>query len=184
MDPRPDSDISDITPSDIERAKQALVWDGAWSNVVGVLTGGVLLVGFALALGAGPLLIGALAAVPFFAQLAQIPAIALIERVRRRRLIAVASVTLGRTLILAMAAIPFLGSRPLQLGVLLGGDVIVAILAAVAGCAWRRSSRRSSGWPPTARASGRISPPGTASRRSGPGGRGGPLRRWWRCGRP
>src|SRR5690348_6410456 len=89
-----------------DRARHALVWDGAWANIVSVLTGGVLLVGFALALGAGPALIGLLAAVPFFAQLAQLPAIPLIERLRRRRRIAVAANTGARALVLAMAAIP------------------------------------------------------------------------------
>ena len=122
--------------SETEKARRALAWDGAWANVVGVLTGGVLLVGFALALGAGPLTIGLLAAVPFFAQLAQLPAIRLIDRIRRRRRIAVAANTAARALVLAMAAIPFVGDVALGLGLLLAGTVITAVLGAVAVCAW------------------------------------------------
>jgi MFS family permease len=121
---------------EIERTRRALAWDGAWANVVGVLTGGVLLVGFALALGAGPLTIGVLAAVPFFAQLAQLPAIRLVERVRHRRWIAVAANTGARALILAMAAIPFVGRGAIGLALLFAGVVATAVLGAVAVCAW------------------------------------------------
>lgn len=119
-----------------DRALRALVWDGAWANIVTILTGGVLLVGFALALGAGPVTIGVLAAVPFFAQLAQLPAIPLIERIRRRRRIAVAANTAARALVLAMAAIPFVDAGALGRGLLLAGISIMAVLGAIAVCAW------------------------------------------------
>lgn len=121
---------------DTDRAQRALVWDGAWANVVGVLTSGVLLVGFALALGAGPLAIGLLAAVPFFAQLAQLPAIPLIEAIRRRRRIAVSANTAARTLILAMAGIPLVGDPTVGLALLFAGSVVTAVLGAVGVCAW------------------------------------------------
>jgi hypothetical protein len=54
-----------------------------------VPSGGLVLVGFALAVGAGPLTVGLLGAIPAFGQLAQLPAIVLVERLRRRRLLAV-----------------------------------------------------------------------------------------------
>lgn len=120
----------------LERAKRALVWDGAWANVVAVMTGGVLLVGFALALGAGPFAIGVLAAVPFLAQLAQIPAILLVERIRRRRRIVLVTVTIARIVVLALAIVPFLSDHRLGLACLLAGDVVIAALGAVAACAW------------------------------------------------
>ena len=82
----------EVTIEDVERGKRALVKDAAWASVVGALYGGVILVGFALELGATPLHIGLLAAIPFLAQIAQLPAIALIEKVRQRRKIAVLSV--------------------------------------------------------------------------------------------
>lgn len=122
--------------SETEWTRRALAWDGAWANVVGVLTGGVLLVGFALTLGAGPLTIGFLAAVPFLAQLAQLPAIRLVERLRNRRWIAVAANTGARALILAMAAIPFVGNAAVGLALLFAGVVATAVLGAVAVCAW------------------------------------------------
>ena len=89
---RPDTTI---TPADMLRGERALVRDSAWASLAGSLYGGVILVGFALALGAGPLTIGALAAIPFIGQAVQLPAIALIERVRQRRKITVLAVTVS-----------------------------------------------------------------------------------------
>lgn len=125
-----------VAPADIERSKHALVQDGGWANVVGVLSGGVILVGLALALDAGPFVIGLLAALPFFGQLAQLPAIGLIERVRQRRKIAVLSITGARVIVLALALLPFVPDRALALDILIAGQVGVAILGAVGACAW------------------------------------------------
>ena len=55
---------------DLARSKRALIHDAAWASLAGALHGGVILTGFALALGAGPLAIGVLAAAPLVAQAA------------------------------------------------------------------------------------------------------------------
>src|SRR3954470_1342325 len=102
---RPDTTI---TPADMLRGERALVQDAAWASLAGSLYGGVILVGFALALGAGPLVIGLLAAVPFMAQAFQLPAIVLVERIRQRRRIALISITVARAFILSLALIPYL----------------------------------------------------------------------------
>src|SRR5438270_12673955 len=94
-----------VTPEDVERGKPALVKDAAWASLVSSLYGGVILVGFALALGASPWHIGLLSAVPFLAQVAQLPAIALIERFGERRKIAVIFAGLSRLLIGLLALI-------------------------------------------------------------------------------
>ena len=61
-----------MTPERLERAKRHLVHDAAWATLAGSLYGGVVLVGFAVALGASPMLVGLLAAIPFLAQVAQV----------------------------------------------------------------------------------------------------------------
>ncbi|HYF89213.1 MFS transporter [Azospirillum sp.] len=127
---------SEITPADIQRGKDALVRDGAWANVVGALSGGIILVGLALELGAGPLAVGALAAIPFFGQLAQIPAIGLVERLRQRRRIAVWSITAGRVVVLAIALLPFLEDKSTALMLLIAGQIAIAVLGAVGTCSW------------------------------------------------
>ena len=95
MQLRPDTIV---TPADLERGRNALVQDAAWATLAGALYGGVILVGFALELGASASVIGLLAAIPFLAQLSQVGAMVLVERVRQRRKITVLSVSASRAL--------------------------------------------------------------------------------------
>src|SRR5436853_7005603 len=114
----------EVTIEDVERGKRALVKEAAWASTVGALYGGVILVGFALELGATPWHIGVLAAIPFLAQLAQLPAIALIERLRERRKIAVTAVSISRFLIAALAVVALIPDRQAALYALLGAQVL------------------------------------------------------------
>src|SRR5687767_3054888 len=109
---RPDSQL---TPEALVHGKRAMVQDAAWASLVGSLYGGVILVGFALEVGASPFVIGLLAAIPFLSQLAQLPAIVLIERVRQRRKIAVLVVWAARAIIMSLALLPWLGEGSTQL---------------------------------------------------------------------
>src|SRR5436853_6106999 len=79
-----------------ERASRLVLYDALTHEAMGALTTGVFLVGFAVAIGASNFAIGVLAAIPFLAQLLQIPAVALIERWRARRLISVSASGLRR----------------------------------------------------------------------------------------
>src|SRR5690242_7262618 len=101
------SPVPQVTPEALVQGKRALVKDAAWASMVGALYGGVVLVGFALQLGATPLDIGVLAAIPFFAQIAQVPAVALVERLRQRKRIAVLAVGASRVIILSLALLAF-----------------------------------------------------------------------------
>jgi MFS family permease len=124
-----------ITPDDLARGRRAMVHDAAWATMVGALYGGVILVGFALELGATPFVIGLLAAIPFLAQIAQLPAIILIERVRQRRKIAVIVVSAARLIILSLALLPWLvESSTARLALLIGAQVAITLLGAMAGC--------------------------------------------------
>ena len=120
----------------MEQGKRALIHDGAWANVVGALTSGVLLVGFAMQLGASDQIIGILAAIPFLSQLAQIPAVWLIGALRRRKAITLIGTTAGRAVILALAVLPFLPDREAALWMLIAGQFVIGVLGAIGGCAW------------------------------------------------
>lgn len=124
-----------ISPAELEAGQDALVQDLAWASLCGAFSGGVILTAFALALQASPFELGLLAAIPFLAQAAQWPASALIEHVRRRRLIGVLALSAARLLILAMAALPLLASPARALALLLALQVAIALLHAVGGCA-------------------------------------------------
>lgn len=130
---RPDSIV---TPEDLERGKRALVGDVAWATLAGALYGRVILVGFAVQLGASATLIGALAAIPFVVQLSQVGAMALIERVRQRRKITVLTMTISRLLIVSLALIPFLDEKSLQLTALVGAQIAITLIGAIAGCSF------------------------------------------------
>jgi MFS family permease len=125
--------VQSISPQALAAGQRALVQDLAWASVSGAFSGGVILVAFALTLGASPLQIGLLAAIPFLAQALQLPATLLIERVRLRRRIGVLAITAARVLVLLMAVLPFLGDR--ALAVLVVAQVLIAGLNAVGGCA-------------------------------------------------
>lgn len=130
---RPDETV---TAEDLARGERALVKDAAWATTAGALYGGVILVGFALELGATPMVIGLLAAIPFLAQVSQLAAITLIERVRQRRRITLLAVTVARTLILSLALIPFVEGQPLQLSLLVAAQAAISLAGAVGGCAF------------------------------------------------
>ena len=126
---------TDITPAAQAQGRRALVYDAAWASLVGALYGGVILVGFALELGASPAVIGLLAAIPFLAQLAQLPAVLAIERLRERRRLAVAAVGAARLVIVSLALLPWLLDARWGLAALVAAQLAITLLGAVAGCA-------------------------------------------------
>lgn len=123
------------SPEGLSHALRLVLWDSLASEGMGTLTSGVFLAGLAVALDASNFMIGVLAAIPFLVQLLQIPAVLLIERVRRRRRTSVLASGMGRGFLCAIAAAPFL---PPAVAVLF----VAAALAihqgfgAISGCAW------------------------------------------------
>lgn len=79
------SPVASISEAQLDAGKRALVRDSAWASLTGAWSGGVVLVAFALSLGAGPMTIGMLAAIPFMAQAVQLPTIFLVERIRKKK---------------------------------------------------------------------------------------------------
>jgi len=104
---------SAIGDEELERGLRRLIIEALFSNTTAALTTGVVLTAFALHLGANNATIGLLAALPFLAQLAQVPAIALVERIRQRKRIAVLSSVAGRSMLAVMAFAPFAGALAL-----------------------------------------------------------------------
>jgi MFS family permease len=127
---------SKLDDAAIERGLGALVMDGVFAQALGVLTGGVLLTGCALAFGASTSFVGLLAAIPLFAQLAQFPAVALIEKLRRRKLICVAATVLARLMLLPLMLVPLIPSPDIARPLLLAAFAVLTPLGAIGGCAW------------------------------------------------
>jgi MFS family permease len=124
----------EVTPQAMARGKRAMVQDAAWASMVGALYGGVIIVGFALEAGATPFIVGLLAAIPLVSQLAQLPAIALIERIRQRRRIAVSVVSAARLLILLLALLPWVDGSTAKITLLICAEIAITLFGAIAGC--------------------------------------------------
>ena len=112
-----------------------VLYDALASEAMGTLTTGVFLAGFAVELGASNVAIGVLAAVPFAVQFLQLPAVALVERLRSRRAISAWAAGIGRSFLIAAAAAPFLGATA-GIVTLVVSIALYQAMAAIAGCAW------------------------------------------------
>jgi MFS family permease len=119
----------------LPKAQRALVLDAAWASLTGALSGGVLIVSFALFLGASPLQIGALASISLIAQVAQLPAIALVHRLRRRKQIVIVALTVARIAIPALALLTMVPASGQAVMWLMAAQFVITALGSVAGCA-------------------------------------------------
>lgn len=118
-----------------------LLLDGVSSQVMGALTGGALLVSFALLLGASNKVIGLIAAVGPLTQLLQIPAILVIEKTQRRKALVITASVIGRLFWVVVAAIPFLVPPAYRIPVLLLSLLLYFGTSAIANSAynsWKR----------------------------------------------
>jgi MFS family permease len=95
----------------------------------------VVLVAFALSLGADPMTIGLLGAIPFLAQAIQLPTVLLVERVRHRKLIGVTALTIARLIIPLLALLPFVMPPETRIPWLIAAQSAIAVLGSVAACA-------------------------------------------------
>ena len=99
---------------------------------------GGFMAAFALALGANNLQTGVLAALPFVSQVAQLPAILAVERLRRRKALGIPACYLSNLMWLPVGAVPFLMETPGSAAIftvmaLIG---VRGVFAAVWGTAW------------------------------------------------
>lgn len=125
------------TEEECERGQRVMIAEGVFARAMEGVTSGVILAGFALALGATDFEIGLLAAIPFLAQLAHIPAIALLSRFPDRRRLAVAGAVGARSLFFIVAVSPFLALPLRPVTALVAVLVCYATLAALSGASWQ-----------------------------------------------
>ena len=126
---------AEIGHAELEAGLRRLVYETGYSSATAALTSGVILTAFALHLDASNLMVGVLASAPFLGQILQAPAVLLVERLRRRKAIAVLSSLIGRSMLLLMALAVFLPPGP-AIAVVIIGQFILCAMGAVGGCAW------------------------------------------------
>jgi len=125
-----------ITPRELDRGLKNLIVDAAAATAIGALNSGVVLLALALHIGATNLAIGVLAAIPLLTQVLQAPAVKLVERLRQRRLISVASVFVARLALPVYAAVPFVPDRDVATATLIAAALLHYGFNAVAACSW------------------------------------------------
>jgi MFS transporter len=122
----------------LRRSLRISAVEGVLAEVVGSCATGGVLTAWSIYLGLGPVLLGLLGALPFAAQLLQLPAAMLSRRAGPRRT-ALAAVAVSRETMLPLAILPFLGLSPMvKEVVLLCCAGASAILGVVANSSWTR----------------------------------------------
>jgi len=127
---------AEVSEPELRRGVRDLMWDAAFASGVGAINSGVVLAAFALHLGAPNLVIGMLAAAPFWSQLIQAPTVSLVERVRRRRQICIAALAVGRLALAPLIVLPFLHQPAIALTVLIVAIAVHYGFNAVCTCSW------------------------------------------------
>jgi MFS family permease len=125
-----------LTEAEVRNGLKDVIRDGLASQAMGVLTGGVFLVAFALQLGASNFVIGLLAAIPALSQLIQIPAVYLVEKTRKRKLIAVVFSLVSRLSLLFIIVLPFFACQNTCILIFVSALCLHTLFAAIGGCSW------------------------------------------------
>lgn len=121
--------------TDQEKGLRYVLYDGILTQAMVSLSGGAFIIAFALLFEASNLAIGLLAAGPFLGNIFQIPAVFLVEKFRKRRLIAATASFISRIWLLVYALIPLLFARH-ALSLLSIGIFVAAATAAFSTCSW------------------------------------------------
>ena len=130
-----------IEGPEFRRGLRTLTGEAAFSATCDSMMVGAILTAFALHLGARPAQVGFLATIAFWAQLLQGPAVLLIERLRKRKLIAVVGSLTSSLAPASMAALAFASaSQSARLG-MVGAVALYCGAGAFAGAAWNAWTR-------------------------------------------
>ncbi len=125
-----------VTAEELRQGFHYYNLDGAATRAMETLTGGAFLVGLALWLGASDFLIGVIAALPFLSQVMHIPAVWVVERFRRRKLISVTALAISRPLLFVVALVPLFIVTKLALGIIICVLLLRSLIATFAGLSW------------------------------------------------
>lgn len=130
------SPTAHLTETERTKGLKFLYYDGLCSHAMALLVTGAFLPGMALALGASNFVIGVLASLAPISQMAQIPAILLVERVALRKLITVICAAASRLALVAAAFTPYLAPEGMKVGLFFTFMALFFIGGSVAGCSW------------------------------------------------
>jgi MFS family permease len=125
-----------LSEAEITKGLSFIIKDGLATQAMVTLTSGIFLVAFGLQLGASNTVIGLLAAIPPLAELIQMPAISVVEKIRNRRLVCVGASIVARLFWIVIALIPFLFGPAAAVPVLIMSLVLYGSISAISHCSW------------------------------------------------
>lgn len=121
------------TDFDVKQLKN-VIYDGIFSRTMTTLTGGPLFIAFILSMGAGNALVGLIIGFSFISQLSQIPAIFLVEKTGKRKLISFSASAISRILWIVIALTPLIFSGNLIFLAII--FLIASSIANISTCSW------------------------------------------------
>lgn len=128
-----------LSPAQIIAAMKISVYEAFPAQIFITLTGGVFMPAFALALGANNFYIGALAAIPFFANLFQLVGAYFVENFPGRKKLCIVASGIPRILLapgIIVLLLLFPQNQPLILGLLLVLLILAHAQLSISGVAW------------------------------------------------
>lgn len=115
---------------------QWLLRNGIGIQIMETLAVGTFLVAYAVSLGASNFVIGLLAAIPHLSQLAQIPALYVIEHFRNRRRIYSVAGMVARPMLLVIGLAAFVSEARLALNIIMAAFGVRYLAGAFISCSW------------------------------------------------
>src|SRR5262245_58695942 len=110
--------------------------NGVGIQVMETIAVGAFLTSFAVVLGASNFVIGLLAATPHLSQLAQLPALVVVDRYRDRKKVYFWSGFIARPMLLLIGAAAFVPNPSAALSIIVVAFLIRYMMGAFLGCAW------------------------------------------------
>jgi MFS family permease len=128
--PRPEPSV------ELRESVPWIVRNGVGIQIMETLAVGAFLTAFAVQLGASNFVIGLLAAVPHLSQLAQLPALLVVERLRDRKRVYFFSGMVARPMLLVIGAAAFIPNADWALAIIVVAFFVRYVMGAFLSCAW------------------------------------------------
>ncbi|WKN32568.1 MFS transporter [Porifericola rhodea] len=125
-----------LNEKDTEKGLNLVLREGMATQSMIILTSGTFLIAFALALGATPLQIGIISAIPLYSNVLQILSIELVSRWKSRKKVVVIGTFIGRSAYAGIALLPFMPGEDYRLYVMMMALAVQHGMGAISNGSW------------------------------------------------
>ncbi|MGB3587151.1 MAG: MFS transporter [Tunicatimonas sp.] len=131
-----DARTTSLSDTQVQQGLNLVLREGLATQSMIVLTSGAFLIAFALELGASPLQIGIISAIPLYSNVLQILSIELVRRWRSRKRVVVVGTMIGRSAYAGIALLPLLPSGDSRLYLMMIALAIQHGMGAISNGSW------------------------------------------------